>query len=170
MVVLNNLRRAVISRDRKVWIKLYTTYVRPLLEFSALTVSPRHKTYIEMLEKVQNRATKEMSTIGKLTPAERNKFCRLPSIEDRKKFAISTETYLILHGISGISTHIVSKIEHTANIRAATQDMLALNRPKSETTANVFRTKAPTLWNKLPLDIRTAPSLDCFKSAYQVYV
>ena len=63
--VLGMLKRTFATRDTQIWKKLYTTYVRPQLEFAVSAWNPYLKKDIETLEKVQRRATKIGTTIKK---------------------------------------------------------------------------------------------------------
>ena len=56
--ILGMLKNAFSSRDIVLWTSLYTTYVRPYLEFAAPAWNPRLKRDKSILEKVQRRATR----------------------------------------------------------------------------------------------------------------
>ena len=56
--MLGLLKRTFNCRDPNLWKKLYTTYIRPQLEFAVAAWNPSLKKDITTLEKVQRRATK----------------------------------------------------------------------------------------------------------------
>ena len=56
--LLGILKRTFSSRDLLLWKRLYTTYVRPLLEYAASIWCPYAEGDINKIEKVQRRATK----------------------------------------------------------------------------------------------------------------
>ena len=56
--MLGQLKRTFVTRDKLIWKKLYTTYVRPHLEFAIAGWNPYLKKDIAQIEKVQRRATK----------------------------------------------------------------------------------------------------------------
>ena len=55
--MLGFLKRTFITRNMHIWKKLYTTYVRPHLEFAGAAWNPYLKKDITLLAKVQHRAT-----------------------------------------------------------------------------------------------------------------
>ena len=59
--VLGQLARAVTYRDKETFLKLYTVYVRPHLEYAVASWSPWTKGDKEILEKVQRRAVAMVS-------------------------------------------------------------------------------------------------------------
>ena len=61
--VLGQLARAVTYRDKQTFLKLYTVYVRPHLEYSVANWSPWTKGDKEILEKVQRRAVAMVSNL-----------------------------------------------------------------------------------------------------------
>ena len=56
--VLGTLKNTFISRDTKIWKKLYTTYIRPHLEFAVTAWSPYLEKDIDIIERIQHWATK----------------------------------------------------------------------------------------------------------------
>ena len=59
--VLGQLARAVTYRDKQTFLKLFTVYVRPHLEYAVASWCPWNKADKEILEKVQKRAVAMVS-------------------------------------------------------------------------------------------------------------
>ena len=63
--------KGFVSRDKIMFSKAYTTYVRPLLQFSTQIWSPTYVTDIVKNEKVQKYITKIISSISNLSYNQR---------------------------------------------------------------------------------------------------
>ena len=66
------------------WKKLYTSYVRPLLEFAIPVWNPYQKSDISKLESVQHRATKIAHGLKSKNYEERCKFLNLTNLGERR--------------------------------------------------------------------------------------
>ena len=67
MQVLSMIRRSFVNISKELFILLYTTYVRPHLEYCAPIWSPYLVRDIQVLDKVQKRATKLVKGDEKLS-------------------------------------------------------------------------------------------------------
>ena len=83
--MLGMLKRTFISRNTNIWKKLYTTYVRPHLEFAVSTWNPYLQKDINSIEKVQRRATKVSYAIKNISYEERLKNLKLTTLKDRRQ-------------------------------------------------------------------------------------
>ncbi|CAH2106015.1 unnamed protein product [Euphydryas editha] len=84
----------IITKD--LFIKIYKTYIRPLLEYAFQIWNPYFKKDIEMLEKVQRRATKMVASLRHKTYEERLSELKLSTLEQRRQRGDLIETYKIL--------------------------------------------------------------------------
>ena len=57
-VIFGMIKRNIVFKSKKVIVKLYKALVRPRLEFSVQAWCPYPRKDIDMLERVQRRATK----------------------------------------------------------------------------------------------------------------
>ena len=85
-------------------------------------------------------------------------------IHTRIRFKLATITY---NALSTSSPHYLasqlSLYQPVRSLRSA--DLQLLNQPKSKTTfgSRSFRCAAPSIWNNIPLAIRSSPSMASFK-------
>ena len=78
------IRRNITYKEKSLIVPLYKAIVRPHLEYCIQTWSPYLRKYIDMLEKIQIRATKLIPGLRDLTYEERLKECGLPTLETRR--------------------------------------------------------------------------------------
>jgi hypothetical protein len=83
-VVLGQIGRSFKYRDKKIFPRLYTRYVRPHFEFSSIAWSPWHQKDIDTLEKVQKRAVSMVNGLTGATYAEKWAEIGLDSLSDRR--------------------------------------------------------------------------------------
>ena len=67
------IRRTFTHMDKNMLVQLYTSLVRPILEYGNVIWSPHLQSHITQLEGVQHRATKMLSSIPHLTYPDRLK-------------------------------------------------------------------------------------------------
>ena len=80
-MVLGQLMRGVGYRDKKVFVDLYKTYVRPHLEYCAQAWSPWNIGDKEVVEAVQRRAVKAVSNLSVQTNQKRLQELGLDTVE-----------------------------------------------------------------------------------------
>ena len=81
--VLGMIRRNITYKDKRLIVPLYKAIVRPHLEYCIQAWSPYLRKDIDMLEKIQRRATKLIPGLRDLRYEERLKECGLTTLETR---------------------------------------------------------------------------------------
>ena len=129
---------------------------------------------IQRLQRVQNRAAKLIFKARKrdhVTPLLQQLHW-LP-VQQRILFKILTITYKCLHNQvpSYLGTLLKIHLPARPGLRSSTdRTLLHVPRTTTVTDDNAFQSHAPRLWNQLPLNIRTAPSLETFKKYLKTYL
>ena len=87
-------------------IPLYKAIVRPHLEYCIQAWNPYLRKDVDMLEKIQRRATKLIPGLRDLTYEERLKECGLTTLETRRLRGDQIEVFKILNGYENIDSNI----------------------------------------------------------------
>ena len=82
--VLGMIRRNITYKEKNLIVPLYKAIVRPHLEYCIQAWSPYLRKDIDMLEKIQRRATKLIPGLRDLRYEERLKECGLTTLETRR--------------------------------------------------------------------------------------
>ena len=163
-MVLGMIKRHFITRDRDVIIPLYKSLVRPHLEYCIQAWNPSLIKDMELLEKIQHRATKLVSDIAHLSYHERLKQLDLTTHELRRHRGDMIETYKILNGLEGIQPCELFSFNFGSSTRG---NSFKLSKPRAKLNLrqNFYSHRIINAWNNLPDDIVSAQSLNAFKNA-----
>ena len=82
--IIGMIRRNITYKENSLIVPLYKAIVRPHLEYCIQAWSPYIRKDIDMLEKIQRRATKLIPGLRDLTYEERLKECGLTTLETRR--------------------------------------------------------------------------------------
>ena len=151
--MLGLIRRSYTYLDSQSLLKLYTSLVRPTLEYANAAWTPILRRDQILLENVQRRATK-------LIPELR--ILKLPSLYYRRARGDKIEAYKFTQSIYKTEQEPLQRQTNTTT--RGHSHKLKKEHCNTRTRANFFRHRITNRWNNLCDDVVTAPSLSSFKS------
>ena len=170
--MLYNISRSFHYRDRHVFVRLYKQYVRCLLEYAAPVWSPWHLSDIECLEKVQKTMVSMIPGLLGATYKEKLVELKLDTLEDRRKRQDLILVYRIISGHDKIDPHSLFQFygEHERQTRLSSYPWNIVEpRSRTELRKNFFTNRVSSLWNALPVEVKSAPTVTTFKNRYDAY-
>jgi len=101
-------------------VLLYTSLVRPLIEYANVTWPVSFKKDIDKLERVQRRATSLLPHIRQLHYRDRLKILNLPSLVYRRVRGDMIEIYKFLHDLYTVDRGILVMANNSITSQEAT--------------------------------------------------
>ena len=163
MLLLINRNFKHLSPDA--FLGLYKSLVRSHLEYAVQAWCPYRKGDIEMLERVQMRATKMIHGLRGKSYTQRLMFLKLPTLKYRRFRGDMITLFKILctnvTGNENVAPPLnLSNVSHTRGNRFK----LVKSHVKYDLCKNMFTNRIVDVWNGLPDDVVSAPTLGSFKS------
>lgn len=168
--LLGLIRRTFTYMDAALMKQLFTSIVRPHLEYANVVWHPHLKKDIELLESVQHRATKMVPGLAKLTYEERLKRMDLPTLVFRRSRGDAIEAYKYMHGKYSVETGSLLPKHDSSGPRTRSNGLKLKKRAcRSLLRSNFFGMRVVNLWNNLPDAVVLAPNVNCFKGRFDRY-
>ena len=163
--IVGLIRRSFSFLDAKSFVKLFTAFVRPHLEYAVPAWDPHLQKHIDMLENVQVRATRLVDSFGKLEYHDRLKRLNLPTLIFRRKRGAMIELYKHFHAYDkNILAASFQPSDRTSRKHAY---QLREQKPKDGVRgvqSNAFYYRWARTWNDLPRIVVDAENLNIFKN------
>ena len=160
--LLGQIRRSFTYLDKDTMRQLFISLVRPHLEFSNVVWSPHHKKYIDLLEKVQRRATKYIPGLYNMSYEERLAELKLPSLRFRRKRGDLIEMYKYTHAFYDVNKSLIHYSDNTST--RGHNYKLETRNSNLDLRHFFFTYRTVKVWNDLPSEIVNSPSMNVFKA------
>ena len=160
--VLGMISRSFVSRNKNIIKKLYKSLVRPHLEYCIQAWRPHLIKDIEILEKVQRRASRMVIECKGMEYEKRIAILGLTTLETRRRRADLLEVYKILNKHEGIDENSL----FTRNIGKTRGNTCKLFKRRSNLDVSKFSFSKGVCndWNELPNEVVTASCINGFKN------
>ena len=161
MKILGYIKWLFSYRDKNIIVPLYTSLVRPHLEYAVQFWSPDLRKDIKRLEKVQARATKLIPNIRNFSYEHRLDYLGMQSLEVRRLRFQLIQVYKIIHIIDKIDFDKFFTLSR--NITRNNGYKLEAKRYHSSANERFFSNFVVNPWNSLSSKVVCSSSLASFK-------
>ena len=175
---LGQLQRAFHVRKKEHLVPLYTTFVRPKLEYANAAWCPWQEGDMKMLEKVQERFVRMVSDAKGKTYEEKLNDMGLTTLKERRKRGDMIETFKTMNGFNNVKKEnwFIPTQENARETRRTTSvttegvekrtHILERGCSRLETRKNFFTVRIVNDWNNLPETVKKQKTVNAFKGAY----
>ena len=162
------IRRSFKHMDKHMFLTLYKSLVRPVLEYCSTVWCTNTKTMSEKLERVQRRATKIVTQISNLDYPSRLKRLNLPSLVYRRRRADVLQIYRILSGIDHLNSNLIVQLDNSNRTRGHSKKLIK-PRVTSTIKQHTLGYRVIQDWNSLPEEVVTAENVNVFKTRLEKF-
>ena len=157
-----NFLKSTVCREPDFMLFLLITHIRPIIEYCSCVWNTGYQGDLRLLESVQRRWTKQISSVNSLEYADRLRTLKLFSVKGRLLRADLIQCWKIFHGVSCID---VSDIFLLTPRRGTRGHCYKIFTPTVQTDVRkrFFNVRCVSVWNSLPQYVVSASSLSSFK-------
>jgi len=161
--VLGTIRRTFKTLEKDNFKILFSSLVRPIIEYGSPVWSPRKNCDNISIENVQRRATKLIPGMKDLSYDQRLKSIGLTTLAYRRLRSDMIETYKITHGIYDEELTQGIFVRREASVTRGHNYKLFQQQSRREVRSCSFAYRVIPIWNSLPADVVNATSVASFK-------
>lgn len=163
--LIYRFKRAFITRKAEVLMKVFNTYVRPLVEASSPVWNPGLMKDIHAIERTQRSFTKALDGFRNLSYPERLRRLQLEDLESRRKKLDLTLVWKVFNGTAAVEGEFEFVGGETqVQTRASANNLIKGPAFRKLCRKNTFFVRVIPWWNSLPSSIRSSQTLKEFKT------
>ena len=166
--ILGIIKRNFIYLDKESFVLVYKAMVRPHLEYANSVWCPYKKGDIELVEKVQKRATKLVISLKHLPYMERLKRLKLPTLKYRRLRGDMMEVFKLVHNYYD-SEAAVNLNFNTCSLTRGNMYKLQKSACHYNLRKHSFCSRVVNIWNSLPNEVVEADTINIFKNRLDKY-
>ena len=151
-------------KSRDFLLALYKTYVRPQVEYCSTVWNPHLLRDINLIESVQRRFTRSIPGLSQLGYRQRLKCLKLETLEYRRLCSDLVQCFKIINGLDGlIFEEFFTFKSFRYHLRRHDKQLVEF-KFSSDVRKYSFSHRVARVWNKLPQQCVSAPSVSSFKN------
>ena len=158
---IKRIKRNFSYIDKRAFCTLYNQRIRPHLDYGMTACPPGTAAEAKLLEAVQSKATAMVYGMRHRSAEERRKLLGLMTLEQRRERGDLIEVFKILRGQTKIDPSLFWEVREARGGARLIKDLATNGRRQR---VNFFSYRVTQKWNLLPVNVKTAPSLDSFKA------
>ena len=160
--MLGVILRSFVNLDGLLFIFLYKSLIRSILEYGNCIWSPMYKRQSISIENVQRRATRLIRVISDFSYEDRLLYLDLPSLKYRRIRGDLIQLYRLVHNIDNLEP---TNFFTYSNVTFTRGDKFKIYMSRCTTSVrhNSFIQRTLKTWNGLNFNSKNAKSLDIFK-------
>ena len=158
------IRRSFSYLSPRLFRQLFTTFVRPHLEYAQAVWSPKLRKHVNLIERVQRRATKFIDGFKDLGYQERLRRLHLPTLEYRRTVCDMAEVYKHLNFYDRLTIPDKFVLRTRPNRKHDLQLLPNFaNDGVRGAQSKSFYYRCVSTWNNLPRTVVNSPTINIFK-------
>ena len=161
--LLGLIHRSFCGLNSNAYVTIYKTIVRSGLEYANSIWHPIFKRQSIVIENVQRRATKLISTISHLSYAERLQFLRLPTLKYRRLRGDLILLYKIIHNKYNFNVNDLLTFSSMSSTRGSMYKIF-IEGCNTNLRQNSFVLRSAKYWNALSDQTKSSETVNGFKN------
>lgn len=162
------IHRSFSTRSLKIYTLLFSTYVRPILEYCSDIWNPTTPGMVKLIESVQRRYSRivfRKCGLRYVEYPERLRALGLPTLANRRHQADLVQTFKIIHGFLDILPRSVFHFPTTTRNRRGHSLVIMTSRCRSQQSVAFLSNRIVSAWNHLSSSVVLSESIHSFRSS-----